>query len=136
MTVRIHAIVLAGGDGNRFGGELPKQLVRLAGEPILARTLRCLQGASLDRVVVVAHPAWLEGHASAGRGDGRRRCPSRWSRAGRRATRAPATGSRRWAPRTTTSCWSTTRCRPLLPADVVRRAIEPIIAGRAEATEP
>ena len=32
-AMQIHAIILAGGDGNRFGGELPKQFVRLAGEP-------------------------------------------------------------------------------------------------------
>ena len=38
--MQIHAIVLAGGDGNRFGAEMPKQFVRLAGEPILLRTLR------------------------------------------------------------------------------------------------
>ena len=60
MTVRVHGIVLAGGDGNRFGGELPKQFVRLAGDPILLRTLRCLRGASLDQLVVVAHPSWID----------------------------------------------------------------------------
>src|SRR4029077_20124913 len=58
--MHIHAIVLAGGDGNRFGGEMPKQFVRLAGDPILLRTLRALGGASVDRVVVVSHPAWID----------------------------------------------------------------------------
>ena len=43
--MQIHAIILAGGDGNRFGGEQPKQFVRLAGDAILLRTLRRLHGA-------------------------------------------------------------------------------------------
>src|SRR3954453_14840158 len=60
LTVRVLAIVLAGGDGNRFGGELPKQFVRLPGEPILLRPLRCLRGAGVDRVVVAAHPRWID----------------------------------------------------------------------------
>ncbi len=58
--MQIHAIILAGGDGNRFGGELPKQFVRLAGDPILLRTLRRLHGARIERLVVVAHPRWLD----------------------------------------------------------------------------
>ena len=58
--MQIHAIVLAGGDGNRFGGELPKQFVRLAGDPILLRTLRRLGSARLDQIVVVSHPRWLD----------------------------------------------------------------------------
>ena len=52
--MQIHALVLAGGDGNRFGGELPKQFVRLAGEEILLRTLRRLGSVRMDRIVVVA----------------------------------------------------------------------------------
>ena len=42
--MQIHAIVLAGGDGDRFGGEMPKQFVRLAGEPILLRSVRAIGG--------------------------------------------------------------------------------------------
>jgi 2-C-methyl-D-erythritol 4-phosphate cytidylyltransferase len=56
---RIHAILLAGGDGNRFGADLPKQFVRLAGEQILARSLRTIAAAGVDRIVVVANPGWL-----------------------------------------------------------------------------
>ncbi len=57
--MRVHAIVLAGGDGNRFGGEMPKQFIRLAGDPILLRTLRALAEAAIDRVVIVAHASWV-----------------------------------------------------------------------------
>ncbi len=65
--MQIHAIILAGGDGNRFGGELPKQFVRLAGDPILLRTLRRLAGAQVERLVVVAHPLLDRGHEAAHR---------------------------------------------------------------------
>ena len=58
--MQIHAIILAGGDGNRFGGEQPKQFVRLAGDAILLRTLRRLHGASIGRLVVVSHPRWID----------------------------------------------------------------------------
>ena len=57
--MRIHAILLAAGDGNRFGGELPKQFLRLAGEQVLARSLRTVAAAGVDRIVVVAHPDWM-----------------------------------------------------------------------------
>src|SRR3954452_23657055 len=57
--MRTHALVLAGGSGDRFGAEIPKQFVRLAGEPILLRSIRAVAEAGLDQVVVVSHPSWL-----------------------------------------------------------------------------
>ena len=45
--MRIHALVLAGGSGDRFGAEMPKQFVRLAGEPILSRTVRAVAAPSM-----------------------------------------------------------------------------------------
>ena len=57
--MRIHAILLAGGDGNRFGAEMPKQFVRLAGEQILLRSVRSVAAAGIDRLVIVSHPDWL-----------------------------------------------------------------------------
>jgi len=58
-VTRIHALVLAGGAGSRFGPDLPKQFIRLAGAPILLRTLRTVRRAGCDAVVVVANPEWL-----------------------------------------------------------------------------
>ena len=58
--MRIHAIVLAGGNGHRFGAEIPKQFVRLAGDPILLRGIWAVAAAGVDQVVVVSHPAWME----------------------------------------------------------------------------
>ena len=133
--MQIHAIILAGGDGNRFGGELPKQFVRLAGEPILLRTLRRLHGARIERLVVVAHPRWLDETRrlidEAGLRDGR----DRWCPAGRPATRAPATASRRSRGADDDIVLVHDAVRPLLPLEVIQRAIEPIISGRADATD-
>jgi 2-C-methyl-D-erythritol 4-phosphate cytidylyltransferase len=64
---RLWAVVPAAGRGARFGGDVPKQYLEVAGEPLLAHTLRALlahpkvQGA----VVVLAEgderwPRWRE----------------------------------------------------------------------------
>lgn len=53
------AIVVAGGQGSRFGSDVPKQLVSLAGYPILHHTLRRFEEASIiSQVVVVANRDW------------------------------------------------------------------------------
>ncbi|MDO8885008.1 bifunctional 2-C-methyl-D-erythritol 4-phosphate cytidylyltransferase/2-C-methyl-D-erythritol 2,4-cyclodiphosphate synthase [Pseudotabrizicola sp.] len=49
------AIIVAAGRGTRAGGDLPKQWQDLAGEPVLAHTLRAFAG-QVDRVVLVIHP--------------------------------------------------------------------------------
>lgn len=48
-------ILLAGGNGTRFGSEKPKQLVALAGKPILEHTLSNIAGCeAIDQIVVVS----------------------------------------------------------------------------------
>jgi 2-C-methyl-D-erythritol 4-phosphate cytidylyltransferase len=131
--VRIHALVLAGGSGDRFGPEMPKQFVRLAGEPILSRTLRAVASAGIDRIVVVSHPNWLA------------------------ETREVVDGLDLGVPMTIVAGGMTrnesTRnglagleaadddivvvhdaVRPLVPREVILRSIEPILSGRADAT--
>lgn len=55
------AILAAGGTGSRMAAAQPKQLLLLAGEPILVRSCRALLGvASLAEIVVVAPAAHLE----------------------------------------------------------------------------
>src|SRR5438132_13036795 len=50
------AIIVAAGRGQRFGGDGPKQYQPLAGEPLLARTLRALcTHPRIDHVVPVIH---------------------------------------------------------------------------------
>jgi molybdenum cofactor cytidylyltransferase len=47
----IGGVVLAAGDGRRFGG--PKQLARLRGRPLLEHPLAAMAASGLDRLVVV-----------------------------------------------------------------------------------
>lgn len=51
------ALLVAAGRGTRFGGPLPKQYRRLAGEAVLRRSARAfLEHPAIDRVVVVIDP--------------------------------------------------------------------------------
>lgn len=48
------AVVLAGGSGTRIGGELPKQLLLVAGKPIIEHTITAFEASPLiDEIVVV-----------------------------------------------------------------------------------
>src|SRR5689334_10887990 len=132
--MQIHALVLAGGSGDRFAAEMPKQFVRLAGEPILLRSLRTVAGAGIDRLVVVSHPSWIT------------------------ETREIVEGADLGVPTVVvaggvTRNESTLRglaaleadpddiviihdaVRPLVPTEVIQRSIEPILPGRADGTD-
>lgn len=51
------AVILAGGRGSRFGGELPKQFVEVRGKPVLAYTLEAFGRApEIDAIEVVCQP--------------------------------------------------------------------------------
>jgi ribitol-5-phosphate 2-dehydrogenase (NADP+) / D-ribitol-5-phosphate cytidylyltransferase len=50
------AIILAGGSGERFADETPKQFVRLAGRTVIEHTIECLErNPHVDYIVVVTH---------------------------------------------------------------------------------
>ncbi|MGC8764710.1 MAG: 2-C-methyl-D-erythritol 4-phosphate cytidylyltransferase [Brevinematia bacterium] len=53
------AIVLAGGSGKRFGGNLPKQFVKLCGKAILSYSIEKFLN-EVDFVVVVCHRDYIE----------------------------------------------------------------------------
>jgi len=130
----ICAVLLAGGDGNRFGGEIPKQFLRLAGEEILLRSLRALSQAGMDRFVIVAHPDWMSetrelvaaAHLTV---------PSLVVAGG--ATRNESTWNGVQALETEDDDVVLVHdaVRPLVPVDVVRRAIEPVVLGLADSTD-
>jgi 2-C-methyl-D-erythritol 4-phosphate cytidylyltransferase len=55
------AVVLAGGTGTRMGRSLPKQLIPLAGRPILEHSIAAMQRSPVvDEIVVVMTPGHLD----------------------------------------------------------------------------
>ncbi|MEL7480194.1 MAG: 2-C-methyl-D-erythritol 4-phosphate cytidylyltransferase, partial [Pseudomonadota bacterium] len=69
---KAHAIIVAGGQGRRAGGEQPKQYQVLAGRPVLAWSASTFQAhPAIDQLVIVV-PAGNERDVSALAGDGAR----------------------------------------------------------------
>lgn len=54
------ALVPAAGSGERFSGDLPKQLVEVRGWPLLAWTLERLRASGAERIVVALPPELLD----------------------------------------------------------------------------
>ena len=51
-----YVIILSGGWGGRFGGDLPKQFADLKGQPILHHTISAFQNSeAIDKIIVVAN---------------------------------------------------------------------------------
>lgn len=71
MTGPVVALVVAAGSGVRLGGEVPKALRSLAGEPLLLHALRNLAAAGVDRCVVTIRESDREAMSAALDG----RCP-------------------------------------------------------------
>lgn len=54
-------IILAGGSGERFGGEIPKQFVKIAGKTIIEHTIdRIEHSKSIDSIIIVVHEMYYE----------------------------------------------------------------------------
>jgi 2-C-methyl-D-erythritol 4-phosphate cytidylyltransferase len=59
--VSVWAVLAAAGSGERLGADRPKAFVRLGDEPLLAESLRRLDGSDwIDAIVVAAPPGWEE----------------------------------------------------------------------------
>ncbi|GAA4991035.1 bifunctional cytidylyltransferase/SDR family oxidoreductase [Actinopolymorpha pittospori] len=57
--LRAVAVVLAGGTGSRVGLRVPKQLLKVAGKPLLEHTLEVFENApDIDEVIVMMAPGW------------------------------------------------------------------------------
>ncbi len=55
--VSIHAVLLAGGEGSRFGGNRPKQLANLSGKPVMWWTCKTfIANRSIKSITVVVNP--------------------------------------------------------------------------------
>ena len=132
--MRVHALVLAGGSGDRFGAEMPKQFVRLAGEPILLRSIRAIAGSGIDQLIVVTHPSWLaETQALV---DGAAiDLPVRIVAGGQTRNESTQRGLEALKADDDDIVVIHDAVRPLVPAEVVLRSIEPIMSGRADGTD-
>jgi 2-C-methyl-D-erythritol 4-phosphate cytidylyltransferase len=59
--MRTVAVVLAGGTGQRFGGNLPKQLQLLAGKPLVEHSIAAFEAApGVDAILLVMAPGFAE----------------------------------------------------------------------------
>jgi 2-C-methyl-D-erythritol 4-phosphate cytidylyltransferase len=55
------AVILAGGTGTRIGLNIPKQLIKIAGKPIIEHTIAAMQHSPLvDEIVVMMAPGHLD----------------------------------------------------------------------------
>jgi ribitol-5-phosphate 2-dehydrogenase (NADP+) / D-ribitol-5-phosphate cytidylyltransferase len=55
------AVVLAGGTGQRMGLEIPKQLVKIAGKPIMQHTLQVFESSPrIDEIIVAMTPGFTD----------------------------------------------------------------------------
>jgi 2-C-methyl-D-erythritol 4-phosphate cytidylyltransferase len=60
-TASIHAVLLAGGEGKRLGGNRPKQFLTLAEESLLQRSVRRFRSwGFLKNLILVSHPDYIE----------------------------------------------------------------------------
>ncbi len=60
-NLRNVAVVLAGGTGTRVGLNIPKQLIKIAGKPILEHTIATMQASPLiDEIIVMMAPGYLD----------------------------------------------------------------------------
>lgn len=78
MEPTLAVIVAAGGTGERFGGPQGKQLVSVAGRPLLTWTLEALDGPDVGLIVVVCHPRRVDEFEAAVLGSARVRAPLRF----------------------------------------------------------
>ena len=132
--MRIHAILLAGGDGNRFGAETPKQFVRLAGEQILLRSVKGVAAAGIDRLVVVSHPDWLRQTKDVIAGAGLT-IPTSVVAGGATRNESTRNGLLGLDADDDDVVVVHDAVRPLVPVEVIVRAIEPVASGVADSTD-
>jgi 2-C-methyl-D-erythritol 4-phosphate cytidylyltransferase len=60
MKHRVHAIVVAGGLGVRFGAEKPKQFLEILGKPVLYWSVAAFfEFPAVDSITIVSHLDWI-----------------------------------------------------------------------------
>lgn len=62
---RTIGVILAGGTGSRVGLSIPKQLLKIAGRPVIEHTLAIFQDAeAIDEIFIMMHPDHLDAAAA------------------------------------------------------------------------
>lgn len=58
--MKVAVIITAGGKGERFGGEMPKQFIELKGKPIIIHTIEKFSSIpSVESIVIPVHSEWF-----------------------------------------------------------------------------
>lgn len=132
--VKQFGIILAGGSGQRFGDQIPKQFIRLAGESVLRRSVTALaSGGSFDQIVIAANPDWLQETRDAVQG-----------LEGIEVKVVAGGSSRNESTRAALESLNASdddivlihdAVRPLLSREVVQRVAALLVAGRADAVD-
>ena len=53
------AIIVAGGSGSRFGGDIPKQFIKIDGQEILSFSVHTFSThPQIQEIIIVCHPDW------------------------------------------------------------------------------
>jgi ribitol-5-phosphate 2-dehydrogenase (NADP+) / D-ribitol-5-phosphate cytidylyltransferase len=61
VPLRNVAVILAGGTGQRVGLKIPKQLLKIAGRPMIEHTIKVFQNAAeIDEIVILMEPGHIE----------------------------------------------------------------------------
>jgi len=113
---------------------MPKQFIRLAGEPILGRTVRIIAAAGIDRLVVVSHPSWIDDTRELVESLGLT-VPATVVAGGMTRNESARNGLDELGADGEDIVIIHDAVRPLVPREVVLRSIEPILSGRADATD-
>lgn len=59
--MRTVAVILSGGNGSRFGGELPKQFTKLAGKEVIEYTLQVFEDfPAIDEIIIVSRNKYIQ----------------------------------------------------------------------------
>ena len=60
VSIKNIAIILSGGIGKRFGHNIPKQFIEIAGKPVIAHTVDVFEkNAHIDEIAIVTHEDYI-----------------------------------------------------------------------------
>lgn len=60
QNMKVSVIITAGGKGERFGGEIPKQFIELNGKPIIIHTIEAFTNIEeVESIIIPAHSEWF-----------------------------------------------------------------------------